>query len=319
MSSRLWPGAGERKGRAKIALSVIAVSIILLSASYAILMPRPSSRTAPSTGPELTSQSDLSSQTSAVSSSSSTPSSSSSTATSASSALTITSSSGPSHLTVGSEWTNGTTITGLYAILYQSGAKVAAGYTPVEFSLNNGQQYQVEVEGYRSAYFQYWSGTNWVNASTNVSLSSSSSFDAVFCAGACSDGSTAPPPTDGVTVYANRIPAPYWASCFATVCSAGTGPGASMYFILKDSAGNVVQAGFADEWGLTFNGLAPGKTYYLYATSCDLCHGSTHDVVFNYWTGGTLGVSQETSNPLSVVAGTVAEAWFSCTNGCTGF
>ncbi|HJT09836.1 MAG TPA: fibronectin type III domain-containing protein, partial [Candidatus Nitrosotalea sp.] len=38
----------------------------------------------------------------------------------------------------------------------------------------------------------------------------------------------------GITVYAHRIPASYWDPCFATTCSAGTGPGAKMEFALLD-------------------------------------------------------------------------------------
>ena len=240
------------------------------------------------------------------------------TSTTTTSTTATSSSPGTSTLAVGSEWANGTTITGQYAVLYQSGNAVQSGYTPVNFSLANGQAYQVEVDGYGSAYFQYWSDTNSVDTPRNVTISSSTSFDAVFCVGACSDGSTAPPPVDGVTVYADRIPASYWDPCFATACSAGTGPGASMYVVLEDSAGNVLHANYADEWGLTFTGLTPGVTYYVMATNCNLCHGSAHDVVFNYWTGGTLGTSHQTANPLAVTSGDVVEAWYSCTNSCAG-
>ncbi len=113
-----------------------------------------------------------------------------------------------------------------------------------------------------------------------------------------------------VTVYAHRIPAAYWAPCFATTCSAGTGPGTSMYFILYDASGSVVQTGFADEGGHAFTGLAPGTTYYLYPEDCDLCHGSNHDVVFRQWGDGTA------TKPLPVVPGETTDAWYSCTNGC---
>ncbi|MCS4538591.1 MAG: fibronectin type III domain-containing protein [Thaumarchaeota archaeon] len=58
----------------------------------------------------------------------------------------------------------------------------------------------------------------------------------------------------GITVYAHRIPAFYWDPCFATTCSAGSGPGTTMYFELYDSSGNLVQTGYADENGYTFSG-----------------------------------------------------------------
>ena len=219
-------------------------------------------------------------------------------------------------LTVASRWVNGTPIPGLYAVLTQNGAAVAEGFTPAKFNLADGQEYQVAVQGNGVAYFQYWEDTGWVNAVRNVTVQSSETVMSVFCDGACSDASTAPAPSNGITVYANRIPASYWASCFAAVCSAGTGPGATMYFVLEDSTGSVVQSGFANEWGFTFGSLTPGVTYYLLAENCNLCHGSTHDVVFNYWTGGTLGSSQVATNPIPVSTGDVVEGWFSCTNGC---
>jgi hypothetical protein len=54
-----------------------------------------------------------------------------------------------------------------------------------------------------------------------------------------------------------------------------------MYFILYDSSIKAVQTGFANENGYTLTGLIAGATY-VYPSECDLCHGSTHDVLFQY-------------------------------------
>ncbi len=125
---------------------------------------------------------------------------------------------------------------------------------------------------------------------------------------------TCPNPTpDGITVYANRIPASYWAPCFALACSAGTGPDASMYFALYDSSGNQIQGGYASEQGYTFTGLNPNTIYYVLPENCNVCHGSTHDVVFQYW-----GDNSSTTTPIAATVGTNLEAWFSCTNNCSG-
>jgi hypothetical protein len=86
-----------------------------------------------------------------------------------------------------------------------------------------------------------------------------------------------------------------------------------MWVALYDSAGGVVQTGFANENGLTFTGLSPGATYYVYPSDCDSCHGSTHDVLFSYW-----GDSNSTARPMAVIAGTSLDAWYICTNGCGG-
>ncbi|HEV2192886.1 MAG TPA: fibronectin type III domain-containing protein, partial [Nitrosopumilaceae archaeon] len=118
-------------------------------------------------------------------------------------------------------------------------------------------------------------------------------------------------PSTGITVYAHRIPASYWDPCFATKCSAGTGPGASMYFGLYDSSWKIVQSGFADENGYTFSGLNASATYYVYPADCNMCHVSNHDVVFQYW-----GDNHSTVRPRAATVGASLDAWYSCTNGC---
>ena len=121
------------------------------------------------------------------------------------------------------------------------------------------------------------------------------------------------PNASGITVYAHRIPAGYWAPCFATSCSAGTGPGAKMTVALLDSSGNVLQSGLTDENGYTFTGLSSGATYYVYPEDCDSCHISSHDVVFQYW-----GDNHSTGRPRAAAVGASLDAWYSCTNGCAG-
>ncbi|HEV2193848.1 MAG TPA: fibronectin type III domain-containing protein [Nitrosopumilaceae archaeon] len=115
----------------------------------------------------------------------------------------------------------------------------------------------------------------------------------------------------GITVSAHRIPAFYWDPCFATKCSAGTGPGASMYFGLYNSSGKVIQTGFADENGYTFSGLNASATYYVYPADCNMCHVSNHDVVFQYW-----GDNHSTVRPRAATVGASLDAWYSCTNNC---
>ena len=153
-------------------------------------------------------------------------------------------------------------------------------------------------------------------------------FTAQFNCGASGNGAggwTTPGETGHgagtITIYDHRTPAGYWADCYALTCAnpqalcdtSCTGPGAAMWVVLYNSAGTVVATGFADENGLTFSGLNPSATYYLYPSDCDLCHDSTHDVLFNNWANGS------TTRPLAVVAnGSYYDAWYICTNGCSG-
>ena len=124
--------------------------------------------------------------------------------------------------------------------------------------------------------------------------------------------------TGAITVFAHRIAATYWEPCFATTCTnplapcntTCTGPGVTMYFVLYDSSGNIVQTGFTDENGHTFTGLNPGITYHVYPTDCNACHGANHNVVFQYWGDGT------TVRPLATNVGSSLDAWYSCTNNC---
>ena len=111
--------------------------------------------------------------------------------------------------------------------------------------------------------------------------------------------------------YAHRIPASYWDPCFATTCSAGVGEGTTMYVELWDAAGNVLQSGYADENGWAFKGLNPSTTYYVYPYDCDACHGSSHNVVFEYW-----GDNHSTVRPRATLPGASLNGWYSCTNGC---
>jgi hypothetical protein len=85
-----------------------------------------------------------------------------------------------------------------------------------------------------------------------------------------------------------------------------------MYFVLTNSTGGVLQSAFTNEQGHIFTGLTPGATYYVDAQNCDLCHGSTHDVVFQHWTGGNA------TDPLEASVGENFNAYYSRTNECSG-
>lgn len=237
--------------------------------------------------------------------------------------------SAPMTIFVNSSYSNGQNLTGMFVSLQQGNTTVDSGFTPVNFTLNSSGTYVVSASNYTNAYFYQWSNgvctssqAVMVNSTYGVALNAeyvSSPQTPSNCPSSSSSAppSTSPPPQgnpNGITVYASRIPASYWAPCFALVCSAGTGPGATMYFVLYNSAGAVVATAFTNENGYTFTGLTPGATYYVYPSDCDNCHGSNHNVVFEYWNGNP----SETTRPMAATVGQALDAWYACTNGCGG-
>src|SRR5579885_1173060 len=222
-----------------------------------------------------------------------------------------------STITVSSQYSDGSALSGMYIVLSQNGATVNTGFTPTSFTVTSGQQYTVTAEDYGSASFSHWQdGTT----SRSITVTAGAALTAVYTNNGSGSGSgtstssggsggdgTGPSPagSDSITVYAKRIPSSYWAPCFATSCSAGTGPGAKMFFSLEDSSGNVVQTGFADENGYSFTGLNPQAQYYLvYPSDCDYCHNDPHNVVFSHWQDGS------TDRPRAVDLGQSVTAYF---------
>src|SRR5437870_8635946 len=120
-----------------------------------------------------------------------------------------------------------------------------------------------------------------------------------------------------ITIYDHREPQSDWAACFALTCNLGTGPGATMYVVLYNSTADgknpykVVATGFSDENGHVFTGLNPSEIYWIYPVDCNLCHGSTHDVLFDHWG------NYDKTRPLSVRGdGVVLNAYYLCNNEC---
>jgi len=237
--------------------------------------------------------------------------------------------SAPLTIFVNSSYSSGRSLSGMFVSLQEGNKTIDSGFTPVNFTLKTSGTYVVSAANYANAYFYQWdngvctsSQAVIVNSTYGVALNAqymTSSETPPNCAtftNSAPPTSSPPPPgnPNGITVYASRIPATYWAPCFALVCSAGTGPGATMFFILYNSAGGVVATAFANENGYTFTGLNPGATYYVYPLDCDNCHGSNHNVVFEYWNGNP----SDTMRPMAATVGQALDAWFACTNGCGG-
>ncbi len=239
---------------------------------------------------------------------------------------------GSASVTVQSVDQNNNYITGYYtALVDSSGNVIATGFTAKTFTTTAGSAYGIQVDGFGTCSFNHWSDGGANDPRSFTQMSGAMTFTAAFNCGTTTSGGGGGGGGGGgsgggapgtLTVYDHRVAATYWASCFATTCTnptascttSCTGPGAGMWIVLYDASGSVVGTGFADENGHTFTGLSAGATYYLYPSDCKLCHGSTHDVNFNHWADGS------TTRPLPVTAtGMSYNAWYVCTNGCTGY
>ncbi len=169
----------------------------------------------------------------------------------------------------------------------------------------------VELKPSGATIFGILGGSGSTSGSGSNSTSGSGSNSTSGSGSNSTSGSGGSTSSTGITVFAHRIPASYWDPCFAATCDQGTGPGVTMWIALYNSTGGYIEGGFADEHGYTFPNLNPSATYYVYPTDCDNCHGSPHDVVFQYW-----GDNHSSQRPRAATVGQDLHAWYSCTNSC---
>ena len=86
-----------------------------------------------------------------------------------------------STLAVNSQDSLGNSLLGFYAELYsQNGTQIDAGYTPYNFTLDNGQNYTIHVENYGTYKFSHWADTGSTNASRDISISADQSITAIY-------------------------------------------------------------------------------------------------------------------------------------------
>ncbi|HJT10718.1 MAG TPA: fibronectin type III domain-containing protein [Candidatus Nitrosotalea sp.] len=106
-----------------------------------------------------------------------------------------------STLTINSQDSSGNALTGFHTELYaQNGTQIADGFTPYNFTLNNGQSYTVSVDDFGKYKFDHWKDTGSTNSNYTISISSNEILTAVYA--------TAPqPPTSlaAKTVSSSQI------------------------------------------------------------------------------------------------------------------
>jgi len=88
-----------------------------------------------------------------------------------------------SRLTVLTESTAGAALTGFWTQLYMGGVTAAAGYTPANFTLIDGQMYTLEADGYGGCTFDHWQDTGNISNQRDIATSEDVSLTAVLNCG----------------------------------------------------------------------------------------------------------------------------------------
>lgn len=84
-------------------------------------------------------------------------------------------------LTVTSQTTTGVSISGYWTQLSdQAGTVLATGFTPATYTLNSGQSYTIQADGYGSCTFAYWQDNGNTNYLRTVSINSNTNLVAVY-------------------------------------------------------------------------------------------------------------------------------------------
>jgi hypothetical protein len=173
-------------------------------------------------------------------------------------------------LAIGSQWPDGTPMTGMWVTIQGGGTTVAAGFTPLLYAATGGTQYSVYVTDYKSIVFDHWADTWSLSRTRTLSVSGDTVVSAVF------GNSSGPPPPGESKISINAIDSTgasisgiyvsYWSN--ASVLPGCTSPcSASQGFITSCFSPC-----------LTF--LPNGATYYVAVADFN-------KEIFSHWSDGT--------------------------------
>src|SRR2546427_1141892 len=121
--------------------------------------------------------------TSTTSSATTTTTTATTTVSTTSTTTSTTSGNGTPNLTINTQDTTGVALTGYWTELSQNGQVLANGYTPATYTLNSGQTYTLEADGFASCTFDHWVDTNSPNNLRDISIISDTSLTAVLNCG----------------------------------------------------------------------------------------------------------------------------------------
>jgi hypothetical protein len=147
---------------------------------------------------------------------------------------------GGSSISVASQYSTGSALTGMYTTLSQNGNVVATGFTPASFPTVNGQTYTVTVSDYTNAYFFDWSTGSSIRSVTVTATGSTTSLTADY-----TTTPQTPPTSNSITVTSHDM---------------HTGATLSGFFVDLRVNGNHIASGFTP---YTFTNLQLGVQYQV--------------------------------------------------------
>lgn len=203
-------------------------------------------------------------------------------------ATTTTSSTSASQLTVNSVDTSGNAITGYWTELYnQNGGVVSTGYTPITYSLNNGQAYSIEADSYGKCIFQHWSDGN-ANGVRPISITGNTKLTSIYDCGTSSSTSSSTTTTSRTTMTTTTTSSASESTTTTSSSSTTTITGGAIavnsvnqdgqtitgyWTVLYDGSGNQAGTGYTPK---TFSGLNVGSVYSVLLDSYASC-------TFDHW------------------------------------
>jgi hypothetical protein len=182
-----------------------------------------------------------------------------------------------SQLIVNTVTMNGSTIKGYFNVFYGSGQRVANGFTPATFTLNDGENYTLQLQNYGSYVFDHWADTGSLNQTRIISISQNTAITAVY------RNIFSPPPANHseilvTTEFANGS---LITGLYITIFQNGSQiqSGFSTYSFIVDN-NEAYQINVADYGNYTFSHWSDGSTDRL--ASVTTGNDTTSDLVVVY-------------------------------------
>src|SRR2546428_3768064 len=112
---------------------------------------------------------------------------------------------GTSALTISTQDRAGNTLTGFYIALMQGGKTISTGFSPVTFTLNNGQLYSVEPTDFSPYFVEHWKDTGLADNPRAITINGNTQIMAVYRTTAISLTPSTGPAGTSVTVAGNSF------------------------------------------------------------------------------------------------------------------